>query len=401
MAGPELNHDNLFLMKQGNSHFRIINQACHVKRMLFILLALLAASGSAHAAGFQPETLPIGAAAPDFNLPGVDGRGYALTDFAAAKILVIVFICNHCPTAQYYEERIKSLATNYNDKGVAVVAIMPNDPNAVSLAELGYTDLGDSFEEMKIRARDRQFNFPYLYDGDTEAVARAYGPVATPHAFVFDATRKLRYAGAIDDSERVQHVTKSYVREALEALLAGKEPPVAKTKIVGCSIKWAEKRESVKKDMEKLASEPVSLAPADAGVLKTLRKNDSGKFRLVNFWATWCAPCVAEFHEFVTLNRMYRGRDFELVSVALNRPDEEKDVLGFLKKNQASCRNLIFASADREKLIDAFDPNWQGEVPYTVLIAPDGKIIYREIGSVDALALKRAIVAALNKHKPW
>jgi hypothetical protein len=101
------------------------------------------------------------------------------------------------------------------------------------------------------------------------------------------------------------------------------------------------------------------------------------------------------------MNRMYRGRDFELVSVALNRPDEEKDVLGFLKKNQASCRNLIFASTDREKLIDAFDSKWQGEVPYTVLIAPDGRIIYHETGSVDTLALKRAIVTALNEHHPW
>jgi peroxiredoxin len=369
--------------------------------MFFVLLALLAALCSVGASGFQPETLPIGATAPDFNLPGVDGRKYALKDFAKAKILVIVFTCDHCPTAQYYEERIKSLVTNYNDKGVALVAIMPNDPKSVSLAELGYTDLSDSFQEMKIRARDRHFNFPYLYDGETEAVARAYGPVATPHAFVFDATRKLRYAGAIDDSERVQHVTKSYLREALDALLAGQEPPATKTKIVGCSVKWAEKGESVQNYMEQLAAGPVSLAAADADALKTLRKNESGKFRLVNFWATWCAPCVAEFHEFVTMNRMYRGRDFELVSVALNRPDEEKDVLGFLKKNQASCRNLIFASADREKLIDAFDPNWQGEVPYTVLIAPDGRIIYHETGSVDVLALKRAIVTALNEHQPW
>ncbi len=370
-------------------------------RSLFLLLAILATSGIGRAAVSQPESLPIGASAPDFNLLGVDGRNYALKDFAAAKILVVVFTCNHCPTAQYYEERIKSLVTNYHDKGVALVAIMPNDPKSVRLSELGYTDLSDSFEEMKIRARDRHYNFPYLYDGDTETAARAYGAVATPHAFVFDAARKLRYGGAIDDSQRIEHVTKSYARDALDALLAGQEPPVTRTKVAGCSIKWAEKRELVMNDMEKLAAEPVSLAPVDANALKILRKNDSGKYRLVNFWATWCAPCVAEFQEFVTVNRMYRGRDFELVSVAVNRPEEEKEVLGFLKKNQASCRNLIFASSDREKLIDAFDPNWQGEVPYTVLIAPDGGIIYRETGSVDTLALKRSIVAALNENKPW
>ena len=372
-----------------------MNRAC------LILLAVLPAVIRLCAADFQPETLPLGSPAPDFSLTGVDGSTYTLKDFAEAKILVVVFTCNHCPTAQYYEERLKQLVTDYKDKGVALVAIMPNDPKSVRLDELGWTDLSDSFAEMKIRAAERHFNFPYLDDGDTESVARTYGPVATPQAFVFDAGRKLRYVGAIDDSERVQHVTRTYVRDALTALLAGQEPPVTKTKVVGCSVKWAGKADSVKAYLEKLAAEPVSLAPADADVLKALRKNQSDKFRLVNFWATWCAPCVAEFDELVTINRMYRHRDFELVTVSVNRPDEEKNVLGFLKQKQASGKNLIFASADREKLINAFDPDWQGPVPYTVLIAPDGKVIYRETGSIDPLMVKRAIVRALNEKKPW
>jgi peroxiredoxin len=372
-----------------------------MNRTCLTVLVSLAASARLCAADFQPTTLPPGSSAPGFNLPGVDGRDHALRDFAAAKILVVVFTSNHCPTAQYYEERLKQLVTDYVDRGVAVVAIMPNDPKSVRLDELGWTDLSDSFEEMKIRARDCKFNFPYLYDGDTEAVARAYGPVATPHVFVFDAARKLRYVGAIDDSERVQHVTKHYLRDALDALLAGQEPAVTKTKVVGCSIKWAGKAESVNAYVEKLANEPVALTPADAEALTALRKNNSGKIRLVNFWATWCAPCVAEFHELVTINRMYRHRDFEVVTVSVNRPDEEKNALKFLKRQQASCTNMIFASADREKLINAFDPDWQGPVPYTVLIAPEGKLLYRETGSIDPLALKRTIVKALNERKPW
>ena len=143
--------------------------------------------------GAEPniETLPIGAAAPDFKLPGVDGRKYSLTDFSRAKILIVVFTCNHCPTAQYYEDRLKQIVDDYKNKGVALVAINPNDPGSVRLDELGYTDLGDSFGEMKIRAKHRKFNFPYLYDGDKEEISRAYGPVATPHAFVFDKDRKL------------------------------------------------------------------------------------------------------------------------------------------------------------------------------------------------------------------
>jgi peroxiredoxin len=377
-----------------------------MNRLPFLLLVCLA-PWLCLAAESIP-TLPPGSAAPDFNLPGVDGRNWALKDFAGAKVLVVVFTCNHCPTAQYYEDRLKAIVADYTNKNVALVAIMPNDPKSIRLDELAWTDLSDSFAEMKIRAKDRGFNFPYLYDGDTETVSRAYGPVATPHVFVFDRARKLRYAGAIDDSERVEKVTKHYLREAIDGLLAEKEPPVTQTKVVGCSTKWAGKEAAAKAFLDRLAAEPVSLTNTDAATLAALRKNDSGKLRLVNFWATWCPPCLVEFDELITINRMYRKRDFQLVFVSVNQPDEARQVLRFLTEHQASNRNLIFGAAgrefgpeDRDKLINAFNPDWRGEVPYTVLIDPDGKVIYTETDTIDVLAIKRAIVKALNERKPW
>ena len=163
------------------------------------------------------KTLPIGATAPNFKLPGVDGKDHALNDFADAKLLLVIFTCNHCPTAQAYEARIAQLHDDYKDKGVALVAISPNDPKAVRLDELGYTDLGDSFEDMKLRAKDHKFAFPYLYDGDTQKTALAYGVLATPQVFLFDQERKLRYVGRIDDSD-VKTVTSHDTRNALDAL---------------------------------------------------------------------------------------------------------------------------------------------------------------------------------------
>src|SRR4249920_3350492 len=109
-----------------------------------------------------PPTLAIGSAAPDFCLPGIDGQNHCLKDYGASKLLVIAFTCNHCPTAQLYESRIKQLAADYKDRGVTLVAIEPNNPNAVRLDEMGYTDVGDSFEDMKTRAEFRKFNFTYL-----------------------------------------------------------------------------------------------------------------------------------------------------------------------------------------------------------------------------------------------
>ncbi len=350
----------------------------------------------------DPVPLAIGAKAPDFTLPGVDGRNHSLADFAAAKILVINFTCNHCPTAQLYEERTRQLADQYRDRGVAVVAISTSSPAGLRLDELGWTDLDDSFEAMKIRARDRKFNFPYLYDGDApQAVSKAYGPVATPHYYVFDADRRLRYAGRFDDDERGRDIKRRFVADAIDALLAGGEPPVTTTKVAGCSTKWAEKAGQVQAYMARLAAEPVGVEKAGVNELAALRRNESGKVRLVTFWATWCAPCVSEFPEFVTINRMYRHRGFELVTVAVNKPEEEKEVLDFLRKQQASNRNWIFASGDREALVDAFDPDWRGEVPLAVLLTPEGRVAWRSTGSVDVLELRRAILRELNERKPW
>ena len=174
-----------------------------------------------------------------------------------------MFTCNHCPTAQAYEERIKKLHADYRERGVQLVAISPNDAEAVRLDELGYSDLGDSLEDMKIRAREAAFEFPYLYDGDHQKVSQAYGAKATPHAFLFDADRKLVYTGRIDDGE-VDTVTKHDLRDAIEASLAGREFETKTTRVFGCSVKWASKRASAVESIKKWQEEPVELETIDA-----------------------------------------------------------------------------------------------------------------------------------------
>jgi thiol-disulfide isomerase/thioredoxin len=370
------------------------------RSILAALLPMLLWAPSNGGALVEPVTLGIGAPAPDFNLPAVDGRNYRLSDFSDAKILVVAFTCNHCPTAQAYEQRIKALAQDYRGKGVALVAISPNDPQAVRLDELGYTDLSDSFEEMKIRAQDQKFNFPYLYDGDEEKVSRAYGPTSTPHLFIFDSGRKLRYIGRVDDSENPDKVKSSDARNAIEALLAGRPVPVQKTKTFGCSIKWSDKRASVKSAFQEWAGEPVSLQTIDEAGIRKLVRNDSKKLRLINVWATWCGPCVIEFPELVTINRMYRGREFEFVTISADAPENKEQALGFLKKQQASSSNYIFSIDDKYKLVEAVDKEWPGALPYTILVEPGGKIIFRVLGELSPLELKKAIVARLGRYYP-
>lgn len=341
----------------------------------------------------EHTTLAIGANAPDFSLPGVDGKTYTLSSFKNAKILAIVFTCNHCPTAQAYEERIIQLTKDYSDKRVAVVAISPNDPKSVNLNELGYTDLSDSYDEMKIRAKQKGYNFPYLYDGETQSVSKAYGPVATPHIFIFDKNRKLVYQGRIDDVENPAKKPNSLdARNAIEAVMNDQAIKTSSTKVFGCSVKWAEKKETVQKVYDKWATEPVSVDMIDESGLKDLLKNKSDKLRLINVWATWCGPCVAEFPEFITINRMYRGRDFEFISVSADTPTNKEKVLKFLTKQQASNKNYLFSVDDKYKLIELIDPKWQGALPYTILVEPGGKIVYAKQSTIDPDEMKTMIV---------
>jgi peroxiredoxin len=344
----------------------------------------------------EHETLEIGAKAPDFKLAGVDNKMYSLASFKNAKVLVIVFTCNHCPTAQAYEDRIIKLTSDYANKGVAVVAIMPNDPTCLRLDELDFSDLGDSYEDMKIRAEEKKFNFPYLYDGKTEAVSKAYGPVATPHVFVFDQERKLRYEGRVDDMESPFKIPNNTdTRNAIDALLNNREVPVKTTKVFGCSIKWSEKKGLVEKAREAWAKEPVHIELIDADSMRNLMKNLSGKLCLMNVWATGSKPSMQEFPYFVTINRMYRDRDFEFISICIDEPGNQEKALKFLQSQQASNSNYLFNMNDKNKLIKEVDPLWQGALPYTVIVEPGGKIVYAKEGLIDPAELKRTIV---NNH---
>lgn len=342
------------------------------------------------------KTLVIGAEAPDFRLPGVDGKTYSLKDFADAKVLVVVFTCNHCPTAQAYEGRLAKLYDDYRDKGVALVAISPNDDKAVRLDELGYTDLGDSFEDMKLRAKEAGYQYPYLYDGETQATAKAYGVLATPHVYIFDAKRTLRYVGRFDDSE-VKTVKSHDARNAVDALLAGTPVPVEKTRVVGCSTKWSDKRQSALESLAKWDAEPVSLDSIDDAAVAKLVKNEGKNLLLVNLWATWCGPCVAELPELVTINRMYRNRNFRLVTISIDEPEKKDDALDVLRKNHVAVTNFLIQTKDRDHFAESLDKEWPGPIPYTLLIEPGGKILYRKVGAIDPLEVRRAIVKYLGR----
>ncbi|HPO07309.1 MAG TPA: redoxin domain-containing protein [bacterium] len=370
---------------------------------VFLVAACFLFVTSVFSAEEEIKPLAIGSLAPDFDLPGVDDQSHQLAEYSDAPVLVIIFTCNHCPTAQAYEGRIKKLVTDYKEKGVAIVAISPNHPEALRLNEMGYTDVGDSLEECRIRAEDHEFNFPYLYDGETQETSKKYGPRATPHIFIFDKERKLQYEGGFDDSDNPERVKKHYVRDALDALLAGKPIPENNTPTRGCSIKWAAKRESVKEWMTQVRAEPVTLEKTDAPTFAQLLKNNSDKLLMVNFFATWCGPCQIEFPELVTIFRMYRHRKFDFVTLSVDDltegPGVERDVLAFLQDQESSSRNFVVADGNLDAFVEATGRVWMGGIPMTLLIRPGGEIVYKQLGMIDSLELRRKIVELLQEEQ--
>ncbi len=364
------------------------------------------------AAATEVHTLETGQKAPGFNLVGVDGQMHDLSEYDKSDVLAVLFTCNHCPTAQAYEQRMVDLVNDYKGKSVQLIAISGNDDKAVRLDELRFSDIGDSLEDMKYRAKDFGYNFPYLYDGDTQAATIAYGARATPHIFIFDKERKLRYQGRIDSNENPAKVTKTEARDAIDAILTGKEIEVVSTRAFGCSTKWSSKRESVKTDNEKWEALPVSLNPIKAEDVKALFA-PSKNYRLVNVWATWCVPCIAKFPKLVEVNRMYQHRNFEFMSISLDAIEMESKVKSFLEKEHSAIppksvskfkedgfltNNFIFEGDDREDFFKAFDPQWSGAIPYMIIISPEGEIVDRFESVVEISELRKALVGYLGRY---
>jgi peroxiredoxin len=362
--------------------------------------------------------LKIGDAAPDFALVGIDDKIHRLADFRDGKVLVVFFTSNHCPTSHGAAARLKDFLAEFRPRGMTFVAINPNHPDGLSIDELGYSKYNDGFEDMKRYAADEGFDFPYLYDGDTQAVARAYGCLATPHVFIFDADRKLRYKGRFDDSPYADAgtVKSPDARNAVAALLAGLEVPVAVTKPHGCSTKWISKQAGIARKMANWDRTPVEVDTIDAGGVAALRRGGTGNVRLYNVWATWCAPCVEEFPELVAISRRFDMRNFEFISISMDRPADAAKVKEFLERNGAGLsgrlrrsvrmegrrsNSYLFTGGGMEDLMKELDPEWPGGIPHTVLVDEGGRIIWRHSGPVNGAELRDRVLAHLgNYYKP-
>lgn len=345
--------------------------------------------------------LPIGSAIPDFSLPGIDGKTHKLAEYTKTKLLAVVFESNHCPVSQLYEDRVEKLYADYKSKGVTLVAINPNNPLAVRLDELAYTDVTDSFEDMKYRAKFRGMEWPYLYDGEAQEVSKKFGAVATPHIFIFGEDKKLAYQGRIDNNQREELATQFDARNALDALLAGKPVPVATTRAFGCSTKWMSKNADVAAEWKRITSEPVALEAIDIEGIKALKANATDRITLINFWSTKSKVSTDQFFDLETTYRMFRQhRLFNMVTVNLDAAADNAAALAHLKKEFATGPNKQYVG-DRKAVMDAVGATWPANQPYTMLVAPGGEVVYSKVGKVDIFEVRRAMLVTMPDNRSY
>jgi peroxiredoxin len=372
--------------------FLMRSQLARVSSLLVVAAAavVVAACGD----GDRPR-LAQGAAAPDFSLPGVDGKVHSLGEYAGSRVLAVVFTGNSCPASQLYEARLRKLAADYRDRGVTLVAVNPNRPAALQLQDLSFSDVGESLDDMKARAAHRQIGYPYLSDGEAQAVTRAFGVVSTPHVFVFDRDRKLQYEGRIDDNLREDAVQSPDARNASMPCWPARPRRWRAPRVSGCRVKGLDGAANASQAQVEADKGDVPLTMAGAEDLKKTAPERDRQAVARQLLGDVVRAVRPEFPDLEATYRMYRSRNLEFVSVSVNDPEERAAVVKFLQEHRATHDNRLFATSDVYGLQAAFDPDMPAPVPYTVLLGQGGEVRYQELGELDTMKLRRAILANL------
>ena len=350
------------------------------------LICLLVVAGFFISLNGRPASASgaIGHPAPDFTLADLNGKTHALKDYRG-KTVVVSFISARCPISNAYKARIRAIADEYSKRDVAFLGVNSN--------------ADESLEEMRAYATKNNLDFTILKD-EGNVVADAYAAERTPKIYLIDGEGVLRYQGRIDNSQNPRMVKRDDLREALNEMLSGKPVSVAETKALGCLIKRVQDAKAAP------ASPPAKVAAAQAepkvGSLKPadfakFKDSAKGKVLMLNFWATWCGPCVAEFPELVALDAKYRDKGMKLVGItADDAEDVQPKVIPFIKKHHVKFDIIRQDTDDPEAMINQITKDWNGVIPATFLYDKQGNLAYSRFGIIDRDLLVAEIEKALK-----
>jgi peroxiredoxin len=333
----------------------------------------------------QAAPLTVGQAVPDFSLKDTTGKMHSLKAYRG-QYVVIGFVGAKCPISNAYTTRMNGIAEDYKGKNVVFLGVNSN--------------VNEPLKEIKAHAAKAQYGFAILKDAGN-VVADLFGATVTPEMFVVDGAGVLRYHGRVDSASDIARVERHDLRVALDELLAGQPLSQPKLKAFGCQIKRVPGSKVMPpKAVAAKPKEPNTeglitlLKPAEFNQLKAASQ---GKVLLINFWATWCAPCIAEFPEFVQIDKDYRSKGVRMVAISTDeKSDLEGAVVPFLKKQKAEFESFLSDSDDPQLLIDVVDKNWSGALPATFVFDKQGKLIFTKYGIIDREELLKVLDAAVK-----
>ena len=328
-----------------------------------------------------PTSPTVGQPAPDFTLADLSGKTHSLKDYRG-KGVVVGFISARCPISNAYKDRIRAIADEYEKRGVAFLGVN--------------SSADESIEEARAFAAKNNLDFTILKD-EGNVVADAYAAERTPKVYLIDGEGVLRYQGRIDNSQDSRMVKRNDLREALNEMLAGKPVSVAETRALGCMIKRVQDAKAapakVPAKTTAAQAEPKvgTLKPADFNKFKDSAR---GKVLVLNFWATWCGPCVAEFPELVALDAKYRDKGVKLVGITADDPDDvQPKVIPFIKKQKVKFDIVLQDTEDPQEMFDKINKDWPGVLPATFVYDKQGNLAYSRFGIID----RDQLVAEIEK----
>ena len=334
---------------------------------------------------------------PEFELLGTNGLTYRSEDLKAKKIVCLVMLSNHCKISQRFEYLINEISEKMKQNDSILIAISPNNENAIIPDELAYSEVGDSYEEMKIRSINNRYTFPYLYDGEKQVVAKQLGSKSTPHGYLFDRKRKLVFSGKIGDYNKPTDIKESDLFKKYLDCLNDEDPKITHTKVHGTSIKFTEDIFMADRIKKRYANETVTLRYIDEKTLKFFIEHLKGSPTIFHIWSSSVNGFRQNLIELSSIYKIFRKRGFRLLTICVDPDKTETEIKTQLERAQLSAVNLCLKGSEVGSLMKFVPIESKSTVPFTILFGNEGNHLYSTVGGIDTLRCKKLIVNELGE----